>query len=465
VNYTKLRFEARRNASALRPQCFRLLALVTAAFFLSRAASAGAPAASCVRPFVFPEAAVNFVVLPFTNSVSQDAPLSRAATHLTLMIQTDTIFSILKYGSVGAVRLVARPGEQKECQPEIVAAKLLGQRPGATQIVRPGYGLILFWGRLFEENHEIYLQSFARFLRRGVSENLSLSIDETQFQGRLFNGAVAFAPQRLTPTDLSEIENEFNQYAVVHNAPQEDSPGSRLPLDLSPFDQVGFVYTVGEVRGDWMRIVARGRGPNGWIHAGSDTGPFRATQMPELNFVDGITGYLSYRAAKDGDAPDTTLRTVSWAENALRKYEEAGDPKRAPVALAVAKTVHGLLEIVGPLGADSKTKTALQLFQDASDLVPYNGDARNLELITRWYLYYRGYVPELRVPLVWDGFLQAAVLAPDNPTILKNLEHCYELLLQKGPPPGSSSFPEGFNKEQIEQKLAALRLVQSSAPQ
>jgi hypothetical protein len=450
---------------AIRSKCLRSFGLLlSVALLLCRTASAGAPAADCARPFVFPEAAVNFVILPFTNSVSQATPLSQTATDLTLMIQTDTIFSILKYGSVGAIRLVARPGDEKECQPEIVAAKLLGQRPGATQTVRPGYGLIIFWGRLFEENREIYLQSFARFLRRGVPENLTFSLSETHYEGKLFNDAVAFAPQRLTPPDLLEIESEFKQYAVVHNSPQEDSPGSHLPLDRSPFDQVGFVYTVAEVRGDWMRIDGRGLGPSGWIHAGADVGPLRAERMPELAFVDGIAGYLRYRAAVNGDAPDTNLRTFSWAENALRKYEESGDPKRAPLALAVAKTVHGLLETIGPLEAVSKTKTAIQLFQDASDLVPYSGDARNLELITRWYLAYRGAAPELKVAIVTDGFLQAAVLTPDNPAILKNLENCYELLLQKGPPPGSV-LSEGFDKDQIQQKLAALRLVQSSAGQ
>jgi len=41
--------------------------------------------------------------------------------------------------------------------------------------------------------------------------------------------------------------------------------------------------------------------------------------------------------------------------------------------------------MLGPLQANSKLQTALQLFQEASDLVPYSGEARNLELTARWY--------------------------------------------------------------------------------
>jgi hypothetical protein len=437
-----------------------LLLLVTL-FLAAEPVWAGAPAQDCAHPFVFSDAAVNFVVLPFTNSVSLEMPLSKTATQLTLMVQTETIFSILKYGSVGAVRLTARPGEQAQCKPEIVAAKLLGEQPGAQQTIRPGHGLILFWGRLYEENKEIYVQSFTSFLRKGVSENLSLPLENARYEARLLDEAVAFAPQRLTEPDLAEIESEFGQYAVVHQDPLEGSPGTRMPLELSPFANGSYFYRVSEVRNEWMRIQAYGIGPSGWIHAGGNMGPFRSERMPELAFVDGVAGYLRLRGSDDGDTQDASLRTVSWAEAALKRYEEAADPVQAPLALAVAKTVHGLLEMLGPLQANSKRQTALQLFQEASDLVPYSGEARNLELTTRWYLAYHNGSPGIRPAVIADGWLQAAVLAPEDPTILKNLENCYELLLKKGSPPGAAS-SGGLDGAEIEKRLAALRSVQNS---
>ncbi len=421
-----------------------------------------APSKDCANPFVFSDAAVNFVVLPYTNSVSLEKPLSRTASQLTLMVQTDTIFSILKYGSVGAVRLTIRPGDQAQCKPEIVTAKLLGEKPGAQQTIRPGHGLILFWGRLYEENKEIYVQSFARFLRKGLSESVSLPLENAHYEARLFDEAVAFAPQRLTLQDLADIESEFNQFAVVHRDPQEDSSGTRMPLELSPFENASYVYSVSEARNEWMKIEAHGTGPSGWIHAGGDVGSLRAERMPELDFVDGVAGYLRLRGADDGDTQDASLQTVSWAEAALKRYEKVADPAQAPLALAVAKTVRGLLEMQGPLQATSKLQTALQLFQEASDLVPYSGEARNLELVTRWYLAYQGGEPGIRPAAIADGWVQAAVLAPENPTILKNLENCYELLLKKGPPPGAAS-SGGLDGAEIEKRLAALRSVQNSA--
>jgi len=436
--------------------------LLVTLFFATPPVRAVASAQDCAYPFVFSDAAVNFVVLPYTNSGAVDRPLSKTASQLTLMIETDTIFSILKYGSVGAVRLTVRPGQQAQCTPEIVAAKLLGEKAGAEQTIQPGHGLILLWGRLYEENKEIYVQSFARFLRKGLSENVSLPLENARYEAKLLDEAVAFAPQRLTPQDLAEIESEFNQFAVVHRDPQEDSPGTRMPVELSSIANASYVYRVSEVRNEWMRIQAYGIGPSGWVHAGGDMGPLRAERMPELDFVDGVAGYLRHRGATEGDNPDANLRTVSWAETALKRYEKAADPKKAPLALAVAKTVHGLLEMLGPLQANSKLQTALQLFQEASDLVPYSGEARNLELTTRWYLAYHGGLPGIRPAVIADGWVQAAVLAPENPTILKNLENCYELLLKKGPPPGAAS-SGGLDGAELEKRLAALRSVENSA--
>lgn len=440
--------------------CWSILLLGTF-FFAAPRVWAVTSAQDCAHPFVFSDAAVNFVVLPYTNTGSLARPLSKTASQLTLMIETDTIFSILKYGSVGAVRLTVRPGEQEQCKPDIVAAKLLGEKLGAEQTIRPGHGLILFWGRLYEENKEIYVQSFARFLRKGVSENVSLPLENARYEARLLDEGVAFAPQRLLEKDLAEIESEFDQFAVVHQDPVESSPGTRMPVELSPFANASYRYSVSEVRNEWMRIQARGTGPSGWIHAGGDVGPLRAERMPELDFVDGVAGYLRLRGADDGDTQDASLRTVSWAEAALKRYEKAAEPAQAPLALAVAKTVHGLLEMLGPLQANSKLQAALQLFQEASDLVPYSGEARNLELTTRWYLAYQGRVPGIRPAVITDGWVQAAVLAPEDPTILKNLENCYELLLKKGPPPGAAA--GGLDGAEIEKRLAALRSVQNSA--
>jgi hypothetical protein len=434
-----------------------------AILFGARPAAAGAPAANCKTPFAFPDAAVNFVVLPYTDSISPHKPLSNTAARLSLLVQMSTIFSILKYGSVGTVRLVVNPGEEAACQPKIVAAKLLNESPGAEATIRPGHALILFWGRLYEENSEIYLQSFAQFMRKGMDEDLSFQLWGTHYTGKLSTQAVAFAPQHLTVQDLREIESEFRQIAMVHEEPKDDSPGLPMPVEPNGYGNHPFSYRVLSVQNDWMQIEAMGLGPSGWVHPGGGLQWTRREKMPELEFVDGVTGYLRYRSAVEGDAPDSGLKAVFWAEDAFQRYEKAGDASAAPLALAVAKTLHGFLEILGPLQAPSKTKTALQLFQAASDLVPYSGDARDLDLITQWYLAYKGGAPGLKVPAVTDGLAQAAVLAPDNRNILVNLEECYQLLIDRGPPP-DSDLGIAWDSGELQKKLDAVRIVRAASP-
>jgi hypothetical protein len=442
----------------IRPASF-LVQLLGAMMLTALPTLAGAPAVDCRRPFVFSSADVNFVVLPYTNSVSRQRPLSLTSARLTLMIQTDAIFAILKYGNVGAVRLVVGPQDAADCQPDTVAAKLTGDMPGAEATIMPGHGLVLFWGRLYEENGDIYVQSFARFLRRGLVEDLSFSLGKAKYVGRMANQSVAFAPRKLTSEDVSEIAAEFQRIAIVREEPRDDSPGLPMPVEPNGFGTSPFTYTVLEAKNDWMRIEAKGLGPSGWIHGGGDFGSIERQRMPELDFVDGISGYLRYREAVEGSAKEqTSFRTVSWAEDALRRYEEAADSKQAPVALAAAKTAHGLLEMLGPLSAASKEAAALQLFQDASDLTPYSGDARNLELIVRWRLAYKGGGPGLQPATIADGFVQAAVLAPDDPDILLNLQNVYQWLLAQGPRPGVTQSGELDNQE-LSHRLEALQLV------
>ena len=50
--------------------------------------------------------------------------------------------------------------------------------------------------------------------------------------------------------------------------------------------------------------------------------------MPELDFVDGVAGYLRLRALRKAIPKMQNLRTVSWAEMALKRYEKAADLTR-----------------------------------------------------------------------------------------------------------------------------------------
>ena len=121
-----------------------LLAAVAFIGLFTRAAHAGRPNVPCQSPFVFPDAAVNVVVLPYRESGLPQTEGKGSGTELSLLIQMDVLSHILDHGSVGAVQLEAStPAEQNVCRPEIVGNKLLEKTPGAETTVSPGKGLVL----------------------------------------------------------------------------------------------------------------------------------------------------------------------------------------------------------------------------------------------------------------------------------------------------------------------------------
>jgi hypothetical protein len=120
-------------------------------------------AVPCARPSVFSGAAVNVVVLPYSVPPSVRSS-SAVGEQLGALVQLETVLSIAKYGSIGVTQLVG--DAQDECTPEIVLDKLLGRQGGARETMRPGSGLILIWGRIFESGADLYLQSFVQFLRQ-----------------------------------------------------------------------------------------------------------------------------------------------------------------------------------------------------------------------------------------------------------------------------------------------------------
>src|SRR5262249_14863772 len=129
------------------------------------------PFGPCDHPSVFTDAAINVVVVPYEADLqSGAAPAAKqVAVDLPLLIQSTAIGSIMKYGSVGAVGLVAGAGG--ECSAEAVWAKLDPQ-------LTPGQALVLVWGSLFEEDGALYVQSCLRFARKGVAEGLSFEIGD-----------------------------------------------------------------------------------------------------------------------------------------------------------------------------------------------------------------------------------------------------------------------------------------------
>lgn len=437
------------------------LAATLLLFVATVPASAGAPAVDCSHPWVFSGGTVNVVILPYKVTSSSNRPLSDTAKRLTLLMENDILFSILKYGSVGAIRLVEHEGQQAECQPDIVLDKLLGKRPGAAERLQHGHGIVLIWGRIYEENESIYLQSYVRFLRRGVPDDFTWPIKDRRFVARMPAEAVALAPKLVTSRDLEEITRDFEQRAQVRTKADPDSPGKPMPLDIT--GKRSYSFYVVETSGDWMRIQAQGEGPSGWVRAGKEDDWPSTLKMGKLDLVEGVVGYLHYRAAQDGTVTRVSKQAAEYAQRALARFEQSG-AGQAPLARALGESLRAYFGIFGPAPSVQKAEEALQHLREAVNLVPFNAEARNLEILADLHLAYQAGKAGFQPSALEKKYLRAASLEPDNPRLLANLEDYYHLMASAGPPPGAVSDPAFTEQAQLERRLVAVQAVREKKP-
>lgn len=393
----------------------RRLGMALGALSLAAPLDAGMVNVRCEEPFVFRDAAVNVVVMPYNDPTEPERPLSAAGARLSYLVQVDTLFSIVKFGSVGAVQMAPGPA----CKPAEVWAKLLGEKPGAQATVKPGHGLVLVWGRLYEEGESIYVQSYARFVRQGQPETVTMRLGDKDFTGRMTTQAIAFPPSKLTLEDLGRLENEFSRAAIVRPSPRE-GPGQRFPV--GDRDMIG--YWVTRTQGEWMRIEAMGPGPSGWVparmHLGQST---LRDRLPELAFVEGLVGFLRLRQpASFGPLPSDSAELV---ETALRRFEGAGG--RPDVAKGSGRELWGIVRLTGPRD-QVDLQAAHRHFAEAARLLPQSAAARNLEIVSRVAAAVKGSGPRFSARGAADELTLALSLDPANASILQNLASLYRLV-------------------------------------
>lgn len=405
----------------------RRLPIALGVLALAARLEAGMVNVRCGEPFVFRDAAVNVVVMPYNDPTEPQRPLSAAGARLSYLVQADTLFSIVKFGSVGAVQMAPGP----ECKPAEVWAKLLGEKPGAQTTVQAGHGLVLVWGRLYEEGDSIYVQSYARFVRQGQPETVAVRLGDQDFTGRLTTQAVAFPPAKLTALDLGRIEEEFSRAAIVRPSPGA-GPGQRFPV--GDRDMIG--YWVTGTQGDWMKIEAMGPGPSGWIPARMRLGQATLrTRLPELSFVEGLVGFLRLRqpAALGPRPPDT----AALVEAALRGFEAGSTGGRADVAKGSDRELWGIVKLEGPKDSIDLPGAHRQ-FAEAARLLPQSAPARNLEIISRVAAALQGGEAGFSARAAADELTLALSLDPGNESILRNLQSFYRLLsAPPNPPPAT----------------------------
>jgi hypothetical protein len=350
----------------------------------------GAPHIPCSNPFVFSDAAVNVVVLPYDDTAVSEATSHNSGTQLALLVQMDVLSHILAYGNVGAVQMEAPPGAGRDCSANVILAKLLGKDYGAQAQIRPGHGLVLVWGLMYEEDDDLYVQTYARFLRRDVGEEILFSAGGQKFTAKPTAQVITFAPRHLSKKDLDKISAAYIKSNIVHVMPNDASPGEELHgvarCGACSWDTraIGFLV-IGE-SGDWIHIVRQL--PNretreGWIHAKNDSDiSFTVDRrLPELGFIEGSVGYLRSRfdAENKQSPPEQAGRLVA---EQFTNFMELSDRDNETEAVAVAKQLSGIVHVLASKSYLQGLTEAQESFDQARQLVPYSPDAITLSVGT-----------------------------------------------------------------------------------
>jgi hypothetical protein len=420
--------------------------LLAAALFVPIVARSGA-IAPCEHPMVFDRAAVNAVILPYRyTGDKRHQMLSEAGQQLSRLLQLETLFALVKYGSVGAVELQGEPGG---CQVDRILDQLT-QGSGQGRL-RPGHGLILLWGRIYEEGSDIYLQSYLKFLRGQTAEEFRFPLGAgEEFLARLPAQGFAFPPRRLSQEDLKQITTRFADSAVIRAQPDLNASGESLAAwpAWKPF-----AYWVTEVRRDWMHIQAQDQSGSGWVRARLDPKAWPLRQkLPELTLLDALAGYLRFQVGKDvaevKPAPEAALGQMRETL-ALYLSQTEGQSEALPQAVGLA--AEGIVRLCS--GGEGAVQQAAAQFTRARNLVPQNAEARNLAVLGQWLLERQG--SEVSGGSLVQGLLDAVAVAPSNPQTLANLETLYR---QFQLTPAQSPFPEA----ELAKRLTTLRQIRAA---
>jgi hypothetical protein len=437
------------------------LLLIVGVLLAPVAARAGA-ALSCGDAQGFERAAVNAFVLPYRyDGPKRSSELDRSSQQIAALAHFEVLFSMLKYGEIGAIDLLAEPG--RACDVDQVIERLT--RASNSRALQPGQTAVLLWGRLFEEGEQLYLQSYARFFRMGGKgpERESIVVaygnPKLQLSAELPAQGIAFPPRRIAKRDLEAIAREFTRSMVVRREARLDSPGT--PLEYDPARP--YPYWVSRTQGDWMWIEPMLGGPAGWVRArtGNEAaGTFSLQRwLPELAYVDALNGFMRLRAAQAGPfraSAEEMNRWRSWIDAGFARFQEAVGDADAPEATGVAQAVRGFVLWTKP-GETNERVQAARLFADARERMPDYAAARNLAAVTQPLLVEASALDKSAAALMGRQLLGALALDSGADAVLYNLERYYRALAER---PQLSPYPP----DDLVRRLDVVRDMKSRLP-
>jgi hypothetical protein len=429
-----------------------------------RAALAGA-ARPCSEPAVFQGAAVNSFVLPYRYVGNRrTAELEMASRQISALVHLDLLFSMLKYGAVGGTDLLAEGGRTCDVD-DVIAQVTLGGGPGA---LLTGRTLVVVWGRLYEEGDQLYLQSYARFLRQGdqrpAPETIAVQLTgdgvELPLRAALPAQSIAFPPRRISKADLAQVAVEFRKAMVVRSNTSSELPGQSI--DFEPGRSFPYYVTKtartkeGNQTVDWMWIEPMTDGPKGWVRARvGDTAEKWSLQrwLPELAYVDALHGFMRLRARGAGGLDGERVQRIrAWIDAGFARFEGAVRVNEGPSAYGLARAVRGF--VTWDLQPKERAAAAA-LFAEARALMPQYAAARNLAAVTRPLA---GDAPLDKAALdrLHRELVGAIALDPRDAFALGNLDQLYRTLNAR---PALSM----LKSQDIEQRLAIVKAARAKA--
>jgi hypothetical protein len=401
-------------------------------------ASGEAVRVPCDRPFVFPNAALNVVVMPYSQPASLPDRNSKVGEQLGALVELEALLAIAKFRSVGFIQIVGSPKEN--CTAEAVLDKLLGKVGGATAQLKPKHALLMIWGRIFESGSDLYVQSYVRFMRRDTVESVKVEVARRPLEGRLSAQSFACASRKISLRDLDEIQKQYATSSLLRVSPENEAAFVPIPETGGPYS-----FWITEMRGDWVQLEPmtsnERRLPRGWVRARAPQREWALRRvMPEMALIEGLAGYLSARVAADGapfalDAAASALDAYlqRWRSGALTSAtgERSND---TALAVAIPEQLRGFTALLRADNSDAALQAARGRFERSISLIPYSGDARNLAAIVRVALAFSQPQSDPAPRRFVDDLIEAVGTDPANPDILANLATVYDLLLDAAPP-------------------------------
>lgn len=444
--------------SSTRPWYFSALMMLLFVY----SAEAGIAHQDCRSPVVFEGAAVNIVVLPYRYAGGNNSSLSNMGNRLSLLVKLNVLSHILEYGSVGAVQMEMPEGvssNDPSCQPEVVLPKLLGATPGAQQKLASGHGLVLVWGLLYEEGDDVFIQTYARFLRRDADEVVAFDAGGVSFSAKPSSQLLAFTPQKLSQQQLEQVENSYRKADFIRTEPNDNAPGERLPELVAKCascddSSVHAGFYVEEKRGEWIRIQrmdpVKYEIKQGWIHAaGGLEGISLDKILPELKFIEGCAGYLRERVA-DAENKSLSGELPDHAIAELKDFVQSNDVQPTDMASAVALQLAGIVDYLSGRGRVDSLTRAAQHFEEARKMIPYDPNAISLAVGAQVSQEWKQKGRCEQTALKAQRLSAAGVLSSDKAAALGNLSNLYRVMLKTA---DTTAGPDNLTKAEVQKRM------------